>query len=208
MINQAATHHFLPARIQGAGREREGGGAGQSPRPLQAPSRGRARRAPPSLAEPPPARLALSGRQGGGCERAARGAPQRRGGGGAGPSQAPAARVGGGEAAQRGECPGRRGRGRLDSSRGRAGRAGRRAAFRARDFGRRAAGVQLDRLRLHSRREASGFSSRPFLTCLQIPFHLAHFLVRSGVMQELAIFAVRLLSNKNMHLGRGEEVLR
>ena len=122
VINQAATHHFLPARIQGAGREREGGGAGPSPRPLQAPSRGRARRAPPSLAEPPPARPALSGRQGGGCERAARGAPRRRGGGGAGPSRAPTAGVGGGEAAQRGECPGRRGRGRLDSSRGREGR--------------------------------------------------------------------------------------
>lgn len=69
MINQAATHHFLPARIQGAGREREGGGAGPSPRPLQAPGRGRARRAPPSLAWPPPARPARSGGPGGGCER-------------------------------------------------------------------------------------------------------------------------------------------
>ncbi|XP_027409549.1 uncharacterized protein LOC113900206 [Bos indicus x Bos taurus] len=105
VINQAATHHFLPARIQGAGREREDGGAGPFPRPLQAPGRGRARRAPPSLAEPPLARLWLSGRPGGGCERAACGALRRRGGGGAGPRRAPAAGVGGGEAARRGECP-------------------------------------------------------------------------------------------------------
>lgn len=127
MINQAATHHFLPARFQGAGREREGGGAGPFPRPLQAPGPGRARRAPPSLAEPPPARPTLSGQPRGGCERASRGAPSRRGGGGAGLSRAPAARVGGREAARRGESPGRRGRGCLDSSRGRAGWAGRRA---------------------------------------------------------------------------------
>nr|XP_054113588.1 uncharacterized protein LOC128932375 isoform X3 [Callithrix jacchus] len=82
VINQAATHHFLPARIQGAGRERGGGGAGPSPRPLQAPGRGRARRAPPSLTAPPPARLALSGPSlclpGGSCERAARGATRRQ----------------------------------------------------------------------------------------------------------------------------------
>ncbi|XP_054977219.1 uncharacterized protein LOC129399864 [Sorex araneus] len=98
VINQAATHHFLPARIQGAGREREGGGAGPSPRPLQAPRPGAS---PPSPAEP---------------DRAAPGAPRAVwlgpggcGRGGGGPGRALAAGVGGGEAARRGagECPGK-----------------------------------------------------------------------------------------------------
>lgn len=202
MINQAATHHFLPAQIQGAGREREGGGAGPSPRPLQAPGQGQARRAPPSLTSPPPARPALSSR----LEEAANAPPAGLLGGGeaAGQARAGLPRPGWEEERRRGagECPGRRGRGRLDSSRGGlAGGLAGRLPPGPRDCGRCAAGVLLVRPRLDSQREALAFSSRPFLICLQIPFHFAHSLARSGIMQELAIFAVRLFSNKNMREG-------
>lgn len=199
MINQAATHHFLPAQIQGAGREGEGGGAGRSPRPLQAPGRWRARGVPPSLTSSPPARLALFGGAEGGGERAARRSPPRRrgrpelgsrdrGGRRRGVAARVSAQVGAGGAVW--TAPGVSGREVV-------------AASRPGDCGSRAAGVLLTRLRLDSQREASVFTSRPFLTCLQIPFHFIHFLARSGIMLELAISQSASLVIKICGLVRG-----
>lgn len=174
VINQAATHHFLPARIQGAGRERAGGGAGRSSRPLQAPGPGE----PASLAalacRPDPRPL---------------GPPRLR----AATSRTGGTQVGGGGGVRRGERPGRRGRGRLDSSRG----AGRASGWQPEgDCGGSCThlqpclsgggvGVQCSAL------------TRPSLPCLLIPFHSAHFLAGSGVMQAFAIFAVCFLGNNN-----------
>lgn len=151
--------------------------------------------AEPDLAAPRRAPRCLAGR-----EEAASAPPAGRFGGGeaAGQARAGLLRPGWEEERRRGagECPGRRGRGRLDSSRG-----GRREGWRAGCLPGpgTAGGTRLESclsdlgwiLRENPHHSHPGH----FLTYLQIPFHFAQFLARSGIVQELTIFAVGLLSN-------------
>lgn len=171
VINQAATHHFLPARIQGAGRERAGGGAGRSSRPLQAPGpRDSARLA--MLARRPRPPTLRAARAVGCCEPGWRDAGEARGTG--------SGQVGAGGAVW--TAPGARG--------------GRTAGSRAGNCGGSCTHLQPCVSGTGVDTQCSA-SARPSLPCLLIPFHYAHFLAGSRVMQAFAIFAVGFLGNKN-----------